>query len=377
MSWLFRRRIRVIPGVRLNLSKSGVTASIGVRGASITLGGKGGTYANVGIPGTGIYSRRKIGGGKNSVLDNSSEERFNPEQYEEQSSQPDEVFVSEDPLDITSDGLMALQEAVLAANQQKNQLKKDLSEIKTSIFTTQLLKLISQITLLYYLLPFIKRKLNTNLSSMKKATEEVKKGINQSAVELELEMQDEARNAYEDLIPSFQELSKSNYVWDITSATDVDQVRTRSAASSTLERERASLRQDELPGITSSYNALCFSNINGADIYLYPGFIVMYNNSENFGILEITNLEASFEVSNFLETESIPNDSEQVGEVWEKTNKDGSRDKRFSDNRQIPVMRYGEITLRSNTGIYEKYMFSNAELAENFVSQLNKFQDLI
>ena len=115
MSWLFRRRIRVIPGVRLNLSKSGVTASIGVRGASITLGGKGGTYANVGIPGTGIYSRRKIGGGKNSVLDNSSEGRFHPEQYEEESFQPDEVFVSEDPLDITSDGLMALQEAVLAA----------------------------------------------------------------------------------------------------------------------------------------------------------------------------------------------------------------------------------------------------------------------
>jgi len=377
LSWLFRRRIRVIPGVRLNLSKSGVTASIGVRGASITLGGKGGTYANVGIPGTGIYSRRKIGGGKNSIFDNPSEKRVHPQEYEEQISQPDEVFVSEDPLDITSDGLMALQEAVLAANKQKIQLKKDLTEIKTSIFTTQLLKLISQLTLLYYLLPFIKRKLNSNLASMQKATEEVKQGINQSVVELELEMEEEARNAFEELIPSFQELGKSNYVWDITSATDVDQVRTRSAASSTLERERASLRQDKLPGITSSYNALCFSNINGADIYLYPGFVVMYNNPENFGILEITNVEASFEVSNFLETESIPNDSEQVGEVWEKTNKDGSRDKRFSDNRQIPVMRYGEITLRSNTGIYEKYMFSNAELAENFVSQLNKFQDLI
>ena len=107
MSWLFRRRIRVIPGVRLNLSKSGVTASIGVRGASITLGGKGGTYANVGIPGTGIYSRRKIGGGKNSVLDNSSEERFNPEQYEEQSSQPDEVFVSEDPLEGYGEALLS------------------------------------------------------------------------------------------------------------------------------------------------------------------------------------------------------------------------------------------------------------------------------
>ena len=54
MSILFRRRIKIIPGVRLNISKSGLSASVGVRGASVTLGGKGGTYANLGIPGTGI-----------------------------------------------------------------------------------------------------------------------------------------------------------------------------------------------------------------------------------------------------------------------------------------------------------------------------------
>ena len=44
MSILFRRRIKIIPGVRLNISKSGLSASVGVRGASVTLGGKGGTY---------------------------------------------------------------------------------------------------------------------------------------------------------------------------------------------------------------------------------------------------------------------------------------------------------------------------------------------
>tara|TARA_B100000579_G_scaffold359794_1_gene316726 strand:+ start:424 stop:603 length:180 start_codon:yes stop_codon:yes gene_type:complete len=37
-----------------------MTAYVGVRGGSVTLGGKGGTYANVGIPGKGIYLRRKI-----------------------------------------------------------------------------------------------------------------------------------------------------------------------------------------------------------------------------------------------------------------------------------------------------------------------------
>ena len=61
MSWNFRRRVKVAPGVFVNLGKKGATTSIGPRGAKMTIG-RHGTYINTGIPGTGIYSRRKIGG---------------------------------------------------------------------------------------------------------------------------------------------------------------------------------------------------------------------------------------------------------------------------------------------------------------------------
>jgi uncharacterized protein DUF4236 len=53
MGFRFNRRIRIFPGVRLNLSKSGVSASIGSRGAWLTFG-KRGTRATVGLPGTGL-----------------------------------------------------------------------------------------------------------------------------------------------------------------------------------------------------------------------------------------------------------------------------------------------------------------------------------
>ena len=49
----FRRTIRLFPGVRLNVSKSGVSNSIGTRGAWFTFG-KRGTRTTVGLPGTGI-----------------------------------------------------------------------------------------------------------------------------------------------------------------------------------------------------------------------------------------------------------------------------------------------------------------------------------
>jgi hypothetical protein len=53
MGFRFSRRIKIIPGVTLNVSKSGVSTSIGVKGAHVTLG-HGKTRTTVGLPGTGV-----------------------------------------------------------------------------------------------------------------------------------------------------------------------------------------------------------------------------------------------------------------------------------------------------------------------------------
>jgi hypothetical protein len=66
MSLRFRRSISIIPGVRLNFSRSGLSTSIGPRGASMTIGPRG-VYTNVGIPGTGISYRERVGGGNTGV----------------------------------------------------------------------------------------------------------------------------------------------------------------------------------------------------------------------------------------------------------------------------------------------------------------------
>ena len=61
MAWTWRKRKTLIPGVRLNFGKKGISTSIGPRGASLTFGPNG-TYLNTSIPGTGLYNRQKIGG---------------------------------------------------------------------------------------------------------------------------------------------------------------------------------------------------------------------------------------------------------------------------------------------------------------------------
>lgn len=49
MALRFNRRIRIAPGISLNLSKSGIGASIGPRGAKINISSRG-VYGNVGLP---------------------------------------------------------------------------------------------------------------------------------------------------------------------------------------------------------------------------------------------------------------------------------------------------------------------------------------
>jgi len=54
MSFRFWRRIKIAPGVTLNLSKSGGSLSFGPRGAKFTVGSRG-KRATVGLPGTGLF----------------------------------------------------------------------------------------------------------------------------------------------------------------------------------------------------------------------------------------------------------------------------------------------------------------------------------
>jgi hypothetical protein len=60
MGLRFRRSIKVMPGVHLNLSGSGLGLSVGPRGLRAGLDAKGRRYVSAGIPGTGLSSRHYV-----------------------------------------------------------------------------------------------------------------------------------------------------------------------------------------------------------------------------------------------------------------------------------------------------------------------------
>ena len=75
MGFRFRKSIKILPGLKLNLTHKGITsASIGKPGASLNIGKKG-TRTSIGIPGTGLsYSKHHPYTNKPNTLQNSSQQ---------------------------------------------------------------------------------------------------------------------------------------------------------------------------------------------------------------------------------------------------------------------------------------------------------------
>jgi hypothetical protein len=62
MAFRFRKSFRIAPGVRINVSTSGLSTTLGPRGMSVTTGRRG-TFLNAGSPGTGVSARGRLGSG--------------------------------------------------------------------------------------------------------------------------------------------------------------------------------------------------------------------------------------------------------------------------------------------------------------------------
>ena len=67
MALRFNKRIKIAPGIKINVGSKGITSTtIGGRGASINVGKKG-SHLNAGLPGTGISTRTKLSGAKSAA----------------------------------------------------------------------------------------------------------------------------------------------------------------------------------------------------------------------------------------------------------------------------------------------------------------------
>jgi hypothetical protein len=146
----------------------------------------------------------------------------------------------------------------------------------------------------------------------------------------------------------------------------INQLVERSQATEGVRRKEVnfSLRSCEL--IQWDQPVPYLPNQDGGEMYIYPGFILYRASREAFALIDPVEVSMNLVGCKFIGDETIPDDAKIVGKAWEKSNKDGTPDRRFRDNRQVPVAFYADLSLTTPDGLNERFHFSNVEKAERF-----------
>lgn len=153
-------------------------------------------------------------------------------------------------------------------------------------------------------------------------------------------------------------------------------VKTRLAASSSVTRTPVNFERGQLDYINTKYIPLKLNNANGGSLYIYPGFLVMPNKiSTAFVIIDFRDLRFEHHTQRFIEEDGVPSDSQVVDQTWHYVNKNGSPDKRFSNNYQIPIVHYYEINFKTEKGLNESYQISNSETGQAFATAFDKYSE--
>ncbi|MBK9938869.1 MAG: AAA family ATPase [Chitinophagaceae bacterium] len=176
--------------------------------------------------------------------------------------------------------------------------------------------------------------------------------------------QDITLTAFNEIIVHFGLVCSSNKIWNITTVTS--NAGTKSSASNNVVREEVKLDVADVEFIQSSFRPLFFQNKNGADLFIYPRFILQ-STANIITIHGLKDVLFNFRQQRFIEPkETIPADSKIIDYAWEKINKDGTPDMRFKGNFQTPVVRYGLFEFSNNKGLDTSYYISNYESAAQF-----------
>jgi len=193
---------------------------------------------------------------------------------------------------------------------------------------------------------------------------------------LEISLTEQLEAVFGTLDDRFSEVLSIKKIWDITTSQKIDKVVERTTANNTIDRKPVVLKRSYNPKILCDYKAFHFENANGGDLHVFPQFLFV-ENEDDFALIDLLDVDVDFTLVSFIESEHVPSDTEVVDHTWAKANKDGSRDKRFSDNYQIPVVHYGELHLRSKSGLNEVYMFSNPEPALGFKQMFDEYKGIL
>jgi Protein of unknown function (DUF4236) len=351
----FRKTIKLLPGLRLNLSGRGASVSLGARGFHYTVGPRG-TRTTVSVPGTGLswseyrpYSKTPR-----------RQQSIQATPYPAFSQTEAETRIESAPIDAIA--ARSTSELVPLLNELHRRWRLSRATMLAVILTISFGALSNEpvffataLGLLLLIWP-----LSLLIDHQQKS------------LKLKYELDSDAQSRVNLLNDAFRLLSQCRAIWYVTSEALTND-RKHHAGASLLTTRTALRAQYGRPAVIRGnwkFPALSFPK---QTLYFAPDAILVVS-SNSVSALDYRDLDVSASARRFIEDSKPPTDANVVGQTWQYVNKNGGPDRRFASNRMLPVCLYGEIDFASAGGLNERLQCSQAETASSFVRALQLMQ---
>jgi hypothetical protein len=350
MGFYVRKSIKAGP-FRYNLSKSGVGVSVGVPGFRVGAGPRG-NYIRAGKG--GVYYRATIGGSRRQPAHPSTRPSY---------ASPREPIGGSVPMeDIT--GVSASELVPTGADDLVGQLNDASRRIPLAwavllgvVVLAVAARGVGAIVLLVLGVPLV-------------AWLHQRDGARRSVVTF-YDVEDEHARWFTELVETFEDLAKMSNAWRVNASGRVQstyQYKVNSGANQIVKRVDAG-RGLKGPKLLATNIAVPSIESGRQGLHFLPDRLLI-RDGKRFSDIDYGTLASRSSAQRFIESKRKPRDSQQVDTTWQYVNVKGGPDRRFKNNRKLPVMLYGQVDLSASGGLHWLIEFSRAPLAEQLAQVL-------
>ncbi|HEV7766110.1 MAG TPA: DUF4236 domain-containing protein [Thermoanaerobaculia bacterium] len=180
------------------------------------------------------------------------------------------------------------------------------------------------------------------------------------------ELEPPVEEAFQRFTEWAQALASAGRMWHVAAAMGVHDRRYHAGASSLVQRQVTTVRLSEPPMVKTNVPVLSLG-AGRQTLYFLPDRLLVCD-SAGIGAISYRTLDLGATSRRFIEEENVPSDATVVDWTWQYVNKSGGPDRRFANNRQLPICLYDELAFRTSSGLNEVFQISRSGLAEGFVT---------
>lgn len=171
--------------------------------------------------------------------------------------------------------------------------------------------------------------------------------------------------AYDALHQWALQMASCARVWHVEAQGRVADRKYHAGASYVVRRNLTKIRRAQPPYVKTNIDTIAIG-VGTQTLHFFPDRLLIVD-SRGVGAISYSGLQLRTAPSQFIEDGTVPSDASVVGRTWKYVNKKGGADKRFKDNRELPVCLYDELSIQSSSGLDERLQLSRTNVAQGFV----------